>query len=61
MEYKIALIPGDGIGPEIVASGRLDGSSLYHGDVLASPPMEPISTASEAFAWAMASSVRGTP
>ena len=28
MEYKIALIPGDGIGPEIVAEARRKASEM---------------------------------
>ena len=43
------------------ASGRLSGLNLYHGEVLASPPMEPIRTASHFFASSMVSSVSGTP
>ena len=43
------------------ASGRSSGASLYHGDVAVLPPIEPISTASESSAVAIASSVRGTP
>ena len=43
------------------ASGRSSGASLYHGDVAVLPPIEPISTASESRAVAIASSVRGTP
>ena len=108
MVKKITCIPGDGIGPEIVAEAKkvllkiseiygaefsfedilmggasidvhgvpltdeavktaksadavLMGSSLYQGDVLVSPPMEPISTASALFAVLTASSVKGTP
>ena len=43
------------------ASGRFDGSNWYHGEVLASPPIDPISTASHFFASATVSSVSGTP
>ena len=43
------------------ASGRFSGGRRYQGEVAASPPMEPISTASAAFACSTASSVRGTP
>ena len=30
MNYKIAVIPGDGIGPEIVEQAHLKETSLYH-------------------------------
>ena len=43
------------------ASGLKFGGSWYQGEVLVSPPIEPISTASAAFAVSMASSVNGTP
>ena len=43
------------------ASGRLDGSNRYHGEVLVSPPIDPISTASLSFAKRIISSVSGTP
>ena len=43
------------------ASGLNSGANLYHGEVAVLPPMEPISTASDAFAAAIASSVNGTP
>ena len=43
------------------ASGRLSAGSLYQGLVDVLPPIEPISTASEAFAASIASSVRGSP
>ena len=43
------------------ASGLLDGSSLYQGDVLASPPIDPSNTASLFFASSIVSSVNGTP
>ena len=43
------------------ASGLFSGGSLYYGDVAVFPPIEPIKTASEAFAVAIASSVKGTP
>ena len=43
------------------ASGRSSGANLYHGDVEVFPPIDPISTASLAFAAAIASSVKGTP
>ena len=43
------------------ASGLKFGESLYHGEVLVLPPMEPINTASDAFAASIASSVNGTP
>ena len=43
------------------ASGLKFGGSLYQGEVVVFPPMEPISTASLALAAAIASSVKGTP
>ena len=43
------------------ASGLNFASSLYQGDVLGSPPIEPIKTASALVASFMASSVSGTP
>ena len=43
------------------ASGLLSGGSLYHGEVLVLPPMEPISTASALLHTFTASSVSGTP
>ena len=43
------------------ASGLKFGGSLYHGEVLVLPPMEPIKTAADAFAASIASSVNGTP
>ena len=43
------------------ASGRLFGSNWYHGETFASPPIEPIKTASHDFASATVSSVNGIP
>ena len=43
------------------ASGLNSGGSLYHEDVVVSPPMEPIKTASDDLHTSIASSVNGTP
>ena len=43
------------------ASGLNEGSNLYQGDVVVSPPIDPNKTASLSFAISIASSLKGVP